>query len=414
MQGSTYKRCPCPPKRDARGRRIPCGKAHGSWSYKVDLPRDDGRRRQLAKGGFATKREAEQAMAELIAKAARGPVVQVSRQSLGEYLTGWLEVIRPTLSPAAWTNYRTCVDRYVRPRLSGIPLGQLTGAQLTRHYALLLERGGHKSRPLSPTTVRTVHRVISKALGDAVRDELLEHNPVTRAVPPKRRRYEARVWSAEEAVRFLTAARTDRLYAAWLVALSCGLRRGELAGLRWRDLDLERGTLSVTTQRTTDSDYRIITKAPKGTGLRIVDLGDGTVTALRDHRRAQAAEIADLQGFLQQAVTDVEDGYVFLADDMQPLHPQRLTDLFQRAAKNAGVPVIRLHDARHSCATLGLDAGVHPKVVQQLLGHSSWSTTMDLYSHRVERLQRDATQRIESLLLPGEELTDGTGVAQAG
>ena len=113
MQGSTYKRCPCPPRRDARGRRIPCGRADGSWSYKVDLPRDDGRRRQLAKGGFATKREAEQAMAELIAKAARGPVVQVSRQSLGEYLTGWLEVIRPTLSPAAWTNYRTCVDRYV-------------------------------------------------------------------------------------------------------------------------------------------------------------------------------------------------------------------------------------------------------------------------------------------------------------
>lgn len=247
MKGSTYKRCPCPPRQDVRGRRVPCGKAHGSWSYKVDLPSLDGRRRQLAKGGFATKREAEQAMAELLAKAARGPVVQVSRQSLGEYLTGWLELTRPTLSPAAWTNYRTCVDRYVRPWLSAIPLGQIAGAALTRHYALLLERGGHKGRPLSPTTVRTVHRVLSKALGDAVRDELLEHNPITRAVPPRRRKYEARVWTAEEAVRFLTGARTDRLYAAWLVALSCGLRRGELAGLRWRDLDLARGTLSVTT-----------------------------------------------------------------------------------------------------------------------------------------------------------------------
>lgn len=413
MQGSTYKRCPCPPRRDARGRRIPCGKAHGSWSYKVDLPRHDGRRRQLAKGGFATKREAEQAMAELIAKAARGPVVQVSRQSLGEYLTGWLEVIRPTLSPAAWTNYRTCIDRYVRPWLSGIPLGQLTGAQLTRHYALLLERGGHKGRPLSPTTVRTVHRVLSKALGDAVRDELLENNPIVRAVPPRRRRYEARVWTAEEAVRFLTGARADRLYAAWLVALSCGLRRGELAGLRWRDLDLERGTLSVTTQRTTDTDYRIITKAPKGTGRRTVDLGDGTVAALRAHRQAQAAEAAELHGLLLAADTYGPE-YVFVAEDLQPLHPQRLTDLFQRAAAAAGVPVIRLHDARHSCATLALDAGVHPKVVQQLLGHSSWSTTMDLYSHRVDRLQREATQRIETLLLPGKEDIDGPGIAEAG
>jgi integrase len=415
MQGSTYKRCPCPSRRDARGRRLTCGKSHGSWSYKVDLPTDDGSRRQYAKGGFATKRDAEQAMAEIVAKATRGPVVTVSRQRLGDYLTDWLAVIKPTLSPAAWTNYRTCVDRYVKPWLSAVPLGQLTGAALTRHYAMLLERGGHAGRPLSPTTVRTVHRVMSKAIGDAVRDELLEHNPVTRAVPPKRRRYEARVWTAEEAVRFLTAARPDRLYAAWLVALSCGLRRGELAGLRWRDLDLERGTLSVTTQRTTDTDYQIITKAPKGTGRRTVDLGDGTVAALREHRRAQAAEVADLHGYLIPAPTDLEEGYVFLAEDLQPLHPQRLTDLFQRAAKNAGVPVIRLHDARHSCATLALDAGVHPKVVQQLLGHSSWSTTMDLYSHRVERLQRDATQRIEGLLLlPGQGGTGGTGGAQAG
>ncbi len=138
-----------------RGRKAACAKAHGSWSYKVDVPGDPGFRRQTVKGGFATKRDA---------------------------------------------------------------------------------------------------------------DELIEHNPVTRAVPPKRRRHEARVWTAEEAVCLLTAARNDRLYAAWLVALSCGLRRGELAGLRWRDLDLERGTLSVTTQRTTDTDYRIITKAPKGTG----------------------------------------------------------------------------------------------------------------------------------------------------
>jgi hypothetical protein len=210
-------------------------------------------------------------MAELLAKAARGPVVQVSRQSVGEYLTGWLELTRPTLSPAAWTNYRTCVDRYVRPWLSAIPLGQLTGAALTRHYALLLERGGHKGRP-------------------AVTDHSAHRAP--------------------------------------------GAQPAELHGL----------PLS-----------------------------------------------ADLEG----------PEYVSVADHVQPLHPQRLTDLLQRAAAAAGVPVIRLHDARHSCATLALDAGVHPKVVQQLLGHSSWSTTMDLYSHRVDRLQREATQRIETLLLSG-------------
>jgi integrase len=370
MQGSVYKRCPCPTRRDSRGRRLPCPKPHGSWSYKVDLPSDDGTRRQVGKGGFASKKDAETALADLLAKAARGHLVQPTRLTLGAYLVDWLATIKPTLAPAAFTNYRSCVDLYVQPHLADVPLAKLTGQALTSHYSALLTGGGRKGKPLSPTTVRTVHRVLSKALNDAVRDELIASSPALRAVPPRRRRYEAAVWNAEQAQQFLRAVRTDRLYAAWLVALSCGLRRGELAGLRWADLDLERGTLSVTTQRTTDSDYNIITKAPKGTGRRVIDIGAGTVEALRALRAAQLDEVRDLHGLLLAEAADSPE-YVFVAEDLTPLHPQRLTDLFQAAARQAGVPVIRLHDARHSCATLALDAGVHPKVVQQLLGHSS-------------------------------------------
>jgi integrase len=409
MRGSVFKRCTCPVLRDERGRKITCGKQHGSWSYKVDVPGAGGRRKQLVKGGFPTKHEAEEAMADAVAKASRGQLVVPSKLTVGAYLTDWLAAIKPTLAPAAFTNYRSCIALYVEPYLSDVPLAKLTGATLTLHYSALLTGGGRKGAPLSPTTVRTVHRVLSKALNDAVRDDLLLVAPTLKAVPPRRRRYEASVWNAEQAQQFLTAVRTDRLYAAWLVALGCGLRRGELAGLRWTDLDLERGTLSVTTQRTTDSDYNVITKAPKGTGRRIIDLGAGTVEALRAHRAAQLDEVRDLHGLLVAADVDIPE-YVFVAEDLRPLHPQRLTDLFQAAAREAGVPVIRLHDARHSCATLALDAGVHPKVVQQLLGHSSWSTTMDLYSHRVERLQREATQKIEDLLFR-EEGPDGQSVA---
>jgi integrase len=299
---------------------------------------------------------------------------------------------------------------------------------LSAHYASLVEGGGRNGRPLSPTTVRTVHRVINKALGDAVRDDLLVVNPAQKAVPPKRRRYEATVWTAEQAMCFLIAVRDDPLYACWLVALSCGLRRGELAGLRWCDVDLERATLRVTTQRTTDADYNVITKGPKGTGRRTIDLGAGTAAALRLHRDAQQVQHAQAQGALfpldgplaAESPKNVPKcpktapEYVFLSDELEPVHPQRLTELFQKAAKDAGVPVIRLHDARHSCATLALESGVHPKVVQQLLGHSSWSTTMDLYAHRVDRLQREATQLIEDLLLPPEEVSDGQSVAEAG
>jgi integrase len=406
MRGSVFKRCTCPVRRDEHGRKITCGKQHGSWSYKVDLPAVGGRRKQLVKGGCPTKRDAEEAMAEAVAKASRGQLVAPTKLTVGGYLTEWLAAVKPTLAPAAFTNYRSCTALYVEPHLSDVPLAKLTGATLTLHYSSLLSGGGRKGKALSPTTVRTVHRVLSKAFNDAVRDDLLLVAPTMKAVPPRRQRYEAAVWNADQAQQFLTAARTDRLYAAWLVALGCGLRRGELAGLRGTDLDLERGTLSVTTQRTTDSDYNVITKAPKGTGRRVIDLGAGTVEALRAHRAAQLDEVRDLHGLLAAADVDVPE-YVFVAEDLQPLHPQRLTDLFQAAAAEAGLPVIRLHDARHSCATLALDAGVHPKVVQQLLGHASWSTTMDLYSHRVDRLQREATQKIESLLLPAPEIDDG-------
>lgn len=406
MRGSVFKRCTCPVRRDERGRKISCGKAHGSWSYKVDVGGTTGPRKQLVKGGFPTKREAEEAMAEAVAKAARGQLVLPSKLTVGGYLTQWLATVKPTLAPAAFTNYRSCLALYVEPHLSDVPLAKLTGAMLTAHYSALVSGGGRNGKPLSPTTVRTVHRVLSKALNDAVRDDLLLVSPTMKAVPPRRQRYEAAIWNAEQAQQFLVACRRDRLYAAWLIALGCGLRRGELAGLRWTDLDLERGTLSVTTQRTTDSDYNVITKAPKGTGRRTIDLGAGTVEALRAHKAAQLDEVRDFHGLLVASDADVPM-HVFVAEDLQPLHPQRLTDLFQAAAREAGVPVIRLHDARHSCATLALDAGVHPKVVQQLLGHASWSTTMDLYSHRIDRLQREATQRIESLLLPPEPLEDG-------
>ncbi|MDB5876467.1 MAG: integrase family protein [Ramlibacter sp.] len=435
MRGSVFKRCPCPVRRDDRGRKLACSKAHGSWFYKVDVTGQPGHRRQLVKGGFATKREAQDALAEVLAKAARGVVPAITKLTVAAYLDEWLLRVRPTLEVAAWTNYRTCVDRYVRPGIGEVPLAGLTGAQLTAHYAFLITAGGRNGRPLSPTTVRTVHRVLSKAFGDAVRDDLLPVSPVVKAVPPKRRKYEATVWAAEQAMRFLTAVRADPLYAAWLVALSCGLRRGELAGLRWCDVDLDRAFLRVTTQRTTDTDYNVITKGPKGTGRRTIDLGAGTVAALRAHRDAQQVQAANAAGLLfgeawsevpQDRSTNAPDapwtapeglgeGFVFLGEDLRPIHPQRLTELFQLAAKAAGVPVIRLHDARHSCATLALESGVHPKVVQQLLGHSSWSTTMDLYAHRVDRLQREATQRIEDLLLPprGED-SDGQGVAEAG
>lgn len=396
MKGSTFKRCPCPVRRDAGGRRFTCAKAHGSWSYMADVPAtEEQKRRQTMKGGFPTRKAAEAALAEYLGHVARGEVAVADRRHVDEYLEEWLTGMRLSLAVSAWTNYRSILELYVQPRIGHIRLSALTASALTALYGDLLAGGGKGGRALSPTTVRLVHRVLTKALSDAVESRQLAANPAQYAKVPARRRIEMRTWTAEQAETFLRSAAGDRLYAAWLLALACGLRRGELAGLRWADIDLEQRTLSVVSQRTTDADWQIVTKEPKGTSRRTIDLGGEAVGALRAHRRQSLSER------LAWGSAYTDSGLVFVREDGTGYHPSRLADLFQALARGAGVPVIRLHDARHSCATLALAAGIHPKVVQQLLGHASWSTTMDLYTHRVERLQRDASARIESVLFAG-------------
>ncbi|HWH28587.1 MAG TPA: tyrosine-type recombinase/integrase [Mycobacteriales bacterium] len=394
MSGHVYKRCSCPVLRDEQGRKIACPEAHGSWTYVADVPVDDGApRRQVTKGGFKTKRDAEAALRAFLVDADRGLVALPSRMTLGEYLTGWLDAVEPSLAPTAATNYRMLVRCYVQPHLGERRLTGLRPDHFLSAYRALLAGGGRNGRPLSATTVRTVHRILSKALSDAVRDGVFTRNPAQRVPLPRRVRPELQVWTREQLAAFLPVAAEDRLQAAWLLALLCGLRRGELAGLRWTDLDLEQRLLRVSTQRTTDANWQVVVKEPKGTSRRTVDLGPMLVDALRHHRERAEVEASDVGSEYWAS------GRVFTREDGTPYHPDRLRELFQAVAKRAGVPVIRLHDARHSCATLALDAGLHPKVVQQLLGHSSWSVTMDLYSHRVERLQRSATAQLEAHLL---------------
>lgn len=393
MRGSTFKRCSCPATPGSAGRRTTCGKTHGSWSYRVDVPgAEPGQRKQVMKGGFPTRRAAEAALADRLTKIGTGEMVIEDRRVVAEYLAEWLTGMRLTLATTAWTNYRSILNLYVLPRIGQLRLTALTGPRLTAVYSDLLEHGGVKGRCLSPTTVRLVHRILTKALNDAVEARLLPSNPAQHAKVPARHRVDMRTWSAPQAAAFLKATAEDRLHAAWVLALVCGLRRGELAGLRWADVDLDQRTIGVVSQRTTDADWNVITKAPKGTSRRTIDLGDVAVAALHEHHQRSSSE----RQHWGAAYTD--NGLAFVQEDGLPFHPARISDMFQRAIRHAGLPPIRLHDARHSCATLALAAGIHPKVVQQLLGHASWSTTMDLYTHRVDRLQGDASARIEEAL----------------
>jgi integrase len=289
------------------------------------------------------------------------------------------------------------VKKHLAPRLGDLPLQQLTAPRLNAAYASMLATGRrHGKGGLSPRTVRYAHTIMRRALADAVRWNLLARNVADSADPPsaKATRPKApKAWSAQELHRFLEHVRGDRLYAAYLLAATTGLRRGELLGLRWAAVDLDGGRLSVSTT-VVSVDYEIRESIPKTErSRRLVTLDGGTLVALREHRENQRLERLSL------GLPAETDGLVFAQPDGTPLHPHSFSAAFARHVEAVGLPRIPLHGLRHTWATLALMAGVHPKIVQERLGHSSIATTLDTYSHAVPTMQETAAALVANLVL---------------
>jgi len=365
--------------------------AGGSWSYRIDTDADDlGRRRQREVGGFRTKREAQAALNDALSGSQRGTYVAPSRTTVRQFLDEWHEGSKTELGVTAWTNYGQIIRRNVQPYLGSKRLTDLSPLDVKRWHGKLLENGRKDGGPLAVASVKLAHRILHRALADAVRWNLIAINPATGVRAPKGESKEMNVWTAVEASRFLDAMSDDRLAAVWTLALHTGLRRGELAGLRWTDVDLKAGTLTVAQQRTT-ANHAIVVTTPKAKSQRQLLLAPATTAALKAHRRHQRKE----RLALGPAWTD--SGYVFVDEAGVEYHPHRFTKMFEKAVAEAGVPKIRLHDTRHTMATLALEAGVHPKVVQEQLGHSTISVTLDTYSHVPQAVRRDSADKIASL-----------------
>lgn len=365
--------------------------AGGTWSYRIDAGLDDrGRRRQREVGGFRTKKEAQAALNDALAETQRGTYVAPSRTTVGDFLDEWHEGAKTELALTAWTNYGQIIRRNIRPYLGSKRLTDLTPLDVKRWHGKLLEGGRRDGGPLSAASVKLAHRILHRALADAVRWNLISTNPASGVRVPKGARKEMTVWTAEEAVGFLDAVAEDRLAALWTLALHTGLRRGELAGLRWVDVDLDAGALTVAQQRTT-ANHAVVVTTPKAKSQRQLLLAPATVAALKVHLRHQRQE----RLALGPAWTD--SGYVFVDEAGIEYHPHRFTKMFEDAVKRVGVPKIRLHDTRHTMATLALEAGVHPKVVQEQLGHSAIAVTLDTYSHVPQAVRRDSADKIAGL-----------------
>jgi integrase len=363
----------------------------GAWSYRIDLGFDDsGKRRQRQVGNFATKRVAQAALNEALAGLQQGSYIAPSKQTVRDFLEVWIDTIKPEIALTAWTNYGEVVERYVLPYLGAIRLADLSAMDIKRWHGALLDHGRRDGKPLAVNSVKLSHRVLHRALADGVRWNVMPTNPASSARVPKGEHKEMSVWTSAEARRFLDSLVGDRLQGLWALALHTGMRRGELAGLRWSDVDLERATLTIAQQRTT-AGKETVTTTPKARSQRQLLLAEATVGVLRDHLERQEAER------LAAGVAWVDSGYVFVDEAGVPLLPQRLTKTFASAIARVDVPKIRLHDVRHTMATSALEAGVHPKVVQEQLGHATIAVTMDTYSHVPQAVRRESTARIAGL-----------------
>jgi integrase len=375
-------------------------KRGSTYTYWLDIGPDTvtGKRRQRTKGGFRTKRECQTALNEAISALTVGDTGAAIAADGGELPGGGVAPGGADGGAAGLDVGELPHERGEAPcaRPGAIELQRLSPAQLNAFYRELLTKGRRNAAGgLAPKTVYYIHSILHRALRDAVRWGYVVRNVADVADPPKAKTPEMRVWSPAQLRAFLDHVRGDRLYAAWLLAATTGMRRGEILGLRWSDLDLDAGRVAVRRPRIL-VDYQVVVSEPKtAKGRRSLALDPVAVAALRAHRARQAEEKLAVGGRYR------DSELVFTRPDGTAVHPERFSDWFRQRVRAAELPMIRLHDVRHSYATAALAAGVPAKVVSERLGHANIAITMDTYSHVLPGLDEQAAGQVARLILGG-------------
>jgi integrase len=371
------------------------GKDRTLWYVVVDIGIDqNGRRRQKWHGSFRTRREAEVARAKLVDDLHTGGYVTPGRTTLAEWvIESWLPMTATRVKPTTLHSYRRNLEIHVLPVLGTKPLQHLTPTMLNALYATLASTGS-ASGGLSAKTISYIHTIVHKALADAVDADLLARNVADRAKPPRPNRQSTggiQSWGSDELYSFLEYVAGSRLDAVWRLAAMTGMRRGEVLGLRWSDVDLDAARLSVR-QALVAVGYDVIESTPKSHNARVIDLDAETIKKLREHRCRQQEE-RDEWG------TDYKVSVLVVAkENGEPIHPHTFSQSFERTIRRAGLRTIRLHDLRHTHASLALKAGVPVKVVSETLGHESPAFTLKQYAHVIPGMQAEAAAQVAELV----------------
>ena len=327
-----------------------------------------------------TRQEVAEKKARLIADAKQGLLADPTKETLADYLQRWLETVqKPRVRPNTLAQYETLIRRHIAPALGRLRIDRITPAHLQQLYTDKLAAG------LSPSTVRTLHAILHKALGQAVKWGMLPRNPADAVERPRVPRHEFTALTPAQVQALLQAAREDRLYALYVLAVTTGIRLGELLGLTWPDVNLNSGELCVARQLVWVRNTEPTLAGPKtDSGRRTIALPPVAVDALREHRRRQLRE-----RLLAGPAWQDRWNLVFSTPLGTPINPSNLRNRsFRRLLEKAGLPRVRFHDLRHTVATLLLAAGTNVKAVQEQLGHTTARLTLDVYAHTLPGMRQ--------------------------
>jgi integrase len=350
----------------------------GYWKTELTV---DGR---TIKRSSRTQEEAEAKLAELVRQQSEGLEMGSDQQTVGQYLALWLrDVKQPSTRPHTYASYRGRLE-HIRKALGRAKLHALKPAQITTCYAEMHRAG------FQPITIAGIHRVLNAALNDAVKANLLTRNPAASAVVPRVERKHMQTFTAEQLALILNESRGTRWHALWAVLAMTGMRIGEAIGLTWADID--HGVAQIQRSVSWDADGHItLAETKTARSRRSVHLPDVAVQALAAHRRLQVEmrRSADEWENPNLIFTNLRGGL---------LQESSAQGVWVPMLDRLELPRLRIHDLRHTAATLLLQKGVHPKVVQEMLGHSSITVTLDRYSHVLPAMHREAARTMDSLL----------------
>ena len=371
-------------KRRGKGEGSVFPRKDGRWTAQLTL--ENGTQKQVHR---KTRQEAHKALQQMLREQEQGMLATGPQQTMKQFMEYWLEEVhRPTIRTSSYANYRSILDKHILPALGHIQVQKLTMQHIQKFYASELKEGR------SPKTIKIYHAVLHNALSHAVYINLVSRNVSDLATKslPKQTRYEIQPLSTEQAQVFLEKVKGHHLETLLTLALITGMRRGELLALRWQEIDFDNKYLQVCRSVRREAKRGLVVNEPKTqAGRRKIVLSPFLVEVLKQHR------ISQLEARLQAGTAWEDHGLVFCTKRGRLSDPTYMLVMFKKLLNDVGLPRMRFHDLRHSAATLLLAMGVHVKVVQELLGHSNITMTLNVYSHVLPSLQQDAMNKISDL-----------------